>query len=197
MPETPAAKGDPLQTLIAELEAARETWRNGVAADEAAGRAGVIAALAAVANYLRAVGVKPELSAPLANLAAALGDAEGGRSNALLKPEKHKQTTPKKNIRETMDWASGAAAVTIWKDEAGWTLPKALKEAAKVLGITPEQLAEFRKNMGKGRAPKDAVDWYHFLLTQAKSQPALMKLKPEERGRQMLHVPRVWGTTKG
>lgn len=171
---------DTLRELLTELEAARRIFdgeRPRDADDDNLRRLGVVRAISAVMTYMRANGAEPRLNAPFHELLGALNDAREGLSNPLLAPNKYVEGSRKKLTKETYDWSVASAVVTILKDDAKWPLEKALKETAKIIGIDDKALSEFRKNIGKGRAPKDAVENYDWFLKQFRCYPGLSSVE--------------------
>jgi len=156
--------------LIKELRVASQTFSK-TAADDVEGDAkqqGAIDALSAVMNFLRASGVDRKLYAPIAALQAGLFDASEGRSSEIL--ERHyKEGVSKKPILRTLNMAAASAAVTILKDDAGVPLDRALERIARETGIEKKQLAEYRKNLGKGRASAEGIENYEWFLNTARS----------------------------
>jgi hypothetical protein len=182
-----------VEALLRELAEAHQAWINSSPGD-GQGRSAAIAALDAALRYFRQIGVGLNLQAPLQGLLAALCDAEEGRSNPLLVPNSHTPGTATKNEMESRHLASAAAAVTLLKDDAKWPLDKALGVAAKAVGVTKDQLKEFRKNIGKSRAgksraPRAAIDQYDFAMRTARSYP---QLSAEERALRCLSVAKAW-----
>jgi hypothetical protein len=196
---------DALRTLLAELEEAHRAFsgeRTPAVDEENLERVGVKEAISAVLTYLRAIGVGPRLSAPLHAILAALSDAGSGRSNPLLTPSKYVEGAPKKRNKDILDLSVASAAVTILKDDAKWPLSKAVKRAAEAIGKDPKALGEFRKNIGKGRAPKDAIDNYeYFLKTFRHYNPDLPQdrpdLSPVERAGKLLGIAQDLSAKKG
>ncbi|MGY4418894.1 hypothetical protein ACVWY2_001319 [Bradyrhizobium sp. JR6.1] len=83
-----------------------------------------------------------------------------------------------KPLIESEQWAACAAAVTYLKDHLGVGLAEALRSVAKAAGgkISERQLREFRKNVGKGRARPEAIQFHNFEIQRNKT--ALRGLEP-------------------
>jgi hypothetical protein len=129
--------------------------------------------LAAVLDYLRAAGIEADLRADLLHLYAALEDIAAGRSNSLLERATMPKGTPKKKSFETSHETMAAAAVTILKRE-GWKLDEATSYVARELGMSSQALADFRKEITKGKNKgsqvRDGHDWW---LAHRKGTPEL------------------------
>jgi hypothetical protein len=152
-----------LSELIAQLKAAQTPEPED---DDPPARTRVRKTLQAVILHLMKEGVPLELCAPLHHLDMALADISEGRFNWLLEPATMKPGTAKKRSHETLQWATAAAAVTVLKDVAKMNLTVALKEAAKAVGTEERKLAEFRKNLSKGRASDDARQQYSWAVNR-------------------------------
>ena len=178
-----------LDKLVVDLARAYQTFSQQQADDDNPRQAGAIEAIDSLLNFLRAAGVRRELYTPLLAVLAGLSDASEGRSTDILRKAQYQKGTSKKPIFETLNLARAAAAVTIYKEYAKWPLDKALWTVSKETGIDQKQLAEFRKNIGKGRASPTAIENYDFFLNTARSYK---ELSAEEQARCAVALPRDW-----
>jgi hypothetical protein len=159
-----------LDKLIEELNKAHRIFTRAIAHEVEGNnpkQQGAIDALSAVMNFLRASGVDRRLYAPIAELQAGLFDASEGRSSGILQRH-HKQGASTKPVMRTRNMAAASAAVTILKDD-GVPLDLALQQVAREIGVGKDQLGEFRKNIGKGRATTEAIEDYEWFLNTARS----------------------------
>lgn len=127
-------------------------------------RSKVRKALSAVMDHLRDCDIDLELRAPLMHLYAALEDVSEGRTNPLLEPAQMRVGTSKKKTLDALQWSMASAAVTILINEEKNDLATAVKHVARAIGLDPEQLKEFRKNVMKGRSPESARNNYDSFL---------------------------------
>ena len=182
---------DEIQQLVSDLENARAVFVGKDPDDAHDGyrrRQGAVSALAAVINYLDAVGVQDELYVPLNELWGALVDAESGLSNPLTAPSthRHKGGTKTKHTY-ALDMAKAAAAVTL-KCHSGEKLSDALAEVARKAGVGEKQLENFRKQVSSRRGNNAAKDLYHLMLKEL----AAHDLPREEQARLALEaVPKI------
>jgi hypothetical protein len=107
-----------------------------------------VAALIAVIEYLRVIGVKRRLLQPLVTLFGSLDASKG------------------KPIDEALRWAEAAAAVDILKHAKHIPIEKALQKVARSTNeeLSKETLESFRKNIRAGRARDKARDHYDYVL---------------------------------
>ncbi|TPM33890.1 hypothetical protein FJ955_03925 [Mesorhizobium sp. B2-2-2] len=149
---------DPLATLLSDLESARA--RKPSDDIENLPRAVVLEAVDAVHRYLLNIGVEDRLRAPLLHLIGAMQDLEQGRKNPMLAPGPYTETGQVSRQLDVAEYAMAAAAVTIMAQQPGVSTEKALSDIARAIGTETKVLREFRKNIGKGRANKDAIREY-------------------------------------
>ncbi|MER9936148.1 hypothetical protein [Mesorhizobium sp. M0088] len=149
---------DPLATLLADLEAARNLQGDDM---ENVQRSVALHALDAAHRYFAAIGVEDLLRAPFLHLIGAIQDIEQRRTNPLLSPGPFHEAQNAQRTRQldTAEFVMAAFAVTVLSD-GGTPTDKALEEMAAVIGTTKDRLREFRKNIGKGRASEDAKREY-------------------------------------
>ena len=120
------------------------------------------AALWAVIQHLQTCGVSVKLWDPLHALWCALADADRGISNELIDRVAYRGGT-QKTFRDTVDWATAAAKVTLLiKDKV--PARAALERVAKAQGLDSKKLREYRKNIQRGHAPLRAQKYYGWCL---------------------------------
>jgi hypothetical protein len=139
--------------------------------EENAARMPAWAALQAVIEYLREVGLETATRAPLIHLLAALDDANAGRSNSILTPRDYRPGDRKLKTFPTAERPMAAAAVTLLHQEGKMPTAAAVTMVERALGI--DGLHEFRKNLMKKRAPEVARDEYWEWLRERKRQKEL------------------------
>ncbi len=122
-------EADLLDDFVQQLLDPAETYRSGPESE----RAGAHDALAAVIDYLRAVGTESAIRLPLEALLGALEDADTGKANQLTRPAKLTNRPPTA-IKEASDLVLASAAIT-FLNEAGLELKQA---ASKVVRQAPE-----------------------------------------------------------
>jgi hypothetical protein len=135
-------------------------------------------ALRTVLEYLSHHGACPYHYAPFKALEMALADADAGLSNPMLVPAKWRRGS-KVCAEDTIKMCEAAAAVTIWKDYAGWSLSAAEKKAAGMIGKDPKELHWFWKNVAK---EPNRSEIYQSALAGARSSSA----SPEDQGYALL-----------
>lgn len=185
---------DNLESLISALQAARLPEPDD---NDTEARARIRKSLAAVMNFLRTEGIAMDLRAPFQHLYAALEDISQGRSNELLEPATMniKNGTPKKRTFDQVEMAMAAAAVSILREDGGWTLNRAVRTVAGELSMHPPALSEFRKNIGKRRAPAQVLEEYtKWRLDRQQKYP---ELSPEAYVKTMMETARALTQKKG
>lgn len=159
--------------------------------EEEFGRERAAAALGAILNFLRAVGVPGESREPLFELYFALGDAKHGRRNTMFKPGAPLPDSALKQSLPLQDDSMAAAAVSILHTHCDVTVDKALTVIAEAFGYQKEVLREVRKNIttargskptkkGAKKAPKQAIDAYEYWEGERKRQLELRGLSAAE-----------------
>jgi hypothetical protein len=155
-----------IQQLSADLRNALKVfWDPG---DPARERNGAASAVAAVVNYLKAIGIERCLYEPLLELWGALAAAEIGLRHPLTAPSEFQKGSSTALQKAALDKAHAAALVTLLH-QAGRKKPIAYDVAAHIAGIPRKQLREFRKNIigPEPRAPEIAVITYNRCLEDA------------------------------
>ncbi|RWE53860.1 MAG: hypothetical protein E5V22_26925 [Mesorhizobium sp.] len=151
---------DPLEVLrLALAEASSATPEPGE--EYNAARAAPSAALDAVIDYLRAMGLE---RAALLHLLAALDDANNGRSNPILTKAPYDPKRPRMATKLRMELPTVSAAITILVRECGKPLDEAIKKASKAIRVGPGKLANFYDELNKDRYDKAVLDQYKFML---------------------------------
>jgi hypothetical protein len=119
-----------------------------------------------IVYYLSEIGIDAALVQPLVSVALGMADDLQGNN---LKP-----------LTESQPLAACAAAVDLLKD-AGVSSGDAARLIARAAGdgLTAGTLAEFRKNIGKGRVRPEAKEFYHRCI--AENRKRFEGLTPSER----------------
>lgn len=128
-------------------------------------RTRAIAALGAVLDFCRAVGVPGESREPLLALQAALTDASRGLSNKMLQPVAGSPSMAKKPLLTAMDDAMAAAALDVLVDSKNGkgVKPKhAVPALAKALGFKASRLETLRKEFRSKRVKIDDLEQFRF-----------------------------------
>ena len=143
-----------LSRIEAELEHALDVHRN-VHSDY-----GSALAIKAAIDLLLRMGVKPQLTIPLASI---LGQYSDRYSSENLKPH-----------TESLQWARAAGCLDVLRSN-GMPLKEAAQRVSRNIKgrISADQIIEFRKNIRRGRARQDAIDAFqHTVQLFKKDDPA-------------------------
>ncbi|MCC5977017.1 MAG: hypothetical protein JJU21_03045 [Salinarimonas sp.] len=155
-----------MEKLMADLDAAADAFER----DKATG---ALQSFRALVQFLDSERVGARRMLPVAWLAASLNDAQ---SSAGQKP-----------FHDAHTWAFAAAAVDLLK-QTGMEIGSAAQEVARSSGreFDADQLLEFRKNCRKGRARREAIDAYHWCISQ--QGPRLATLDNEGQRKAIDHM---------
>lgn len=157
-----------MDKLITDLTTARHIY----AKDS---RLGAAFAVDALVQHLEALGIDPQLRAPLVGLSGALVDATRGVHNDLIAVEKPRLDGPRRPIQEDISKAWAAAAVTLLT-MAGDSLPQALNRVAPLVGMSSSELKNFRKRLtreGSEAARREVREIYNKAVAGRPNVPGL------------------------
>jgi hypothetical protein len=134
-------------------------------------------ALDTTVNFLKAIGVKPQLIGPLNSLSSALNDLQYGIVDGGLKPAQF-EGGPRIPLNKFLNLVMAAVLITLLHEDAcqSMSLDQATEEASKLSGIEKGRLTQFRKNTLAGRRSWKAHEFYFIRLRHLRAN-----LSPEQR----------------
>ncbi len=97
-------------------------------------REGIVAALLAVQEYLRALGVEADFRDPIRSMIGALADLENGRMNPITEPSKREGGGRNSITNDVAAYRGHAAGVVTLLMVEGMRLPNAARRVASALG---------------------------------------------------------------
>lgn len=161
-----------LSELQKNLELAEATYKTDSLGADTVNyqREGIVEALIAVQNFLRAEGIEAHVRDPIRAIIGALGDADNGQENPILERRSSLSSSGRKPIRnEVAAFRGHAAAVVSLFMYSGMTLQEATTKVARTLSHQgfkfsnrddqdqAKALLNFRKALMAGRGKNEAA----------------------------------------
>jgi hypothetical protein len=150
---------DAVKNLIADLEQAQKEYDKDP-------RRGTRLALLAVFFFVQRLEDRENIlvGMPLADLLCALVDVDSGISNKLLDRLPRTKGADRMGVTTAATLTSAAAQVSLMVKGFGVPPGAAIDKVARDLGLDKAKLREFLKNIRRGRAPKQAQQFYWAIL---------------------------------